>query len=291
MPSRFARTLPNKRSSTTWAVVGLISVLAVLFVAYNYMSTTLSPIPQGKPIIVRPGASSIPDNLMRATVISTNGLIDLPNDVPFDKNAMYYSTAGLHSRPLFLLIHTDERGASSRDWHHLFEVLATQGTYYATDLINFGQSQPGPASQKRHIFTREHGEMLAQFIRTVFLKDESIILVVKGKGADIALTTAHLARDYIQGLVLIAPEVSDQLVQQVNDVPVFLVWAEEDPVVKFEKAHDVEQSFHDVTTLYFDHILHPGVSLVEAHSPEKIRLDNFALSLQEWTQYLDKYRR
>ena len=158
-------------------------------------------------------------------------------------------------------------------------------------VINHGQSKPGPASQKRHIFPREHGEMLGQFIKTVFTPEESLILIVKGKAADIALITAHVARDYVKGIVLIAPDASDQLIQQVNDIPVLLVWAEEDPVVKFEKAKEVEESFHDVTPLYFNHILHPGVSLVESHNPEKVRLDQFALSLQEWGQYLDKYRR
>ena len=149
MPSPFARTLPSKKSSTTWLILGLISVAAVVLVGYNYLQG------QRKPVMAR--TSTIPQNEMRALVISSNGFVDLPNNVPYDENSMYYSTAGLQSQPLFFLvrmhvpstvptahphhlwkqIHGEGKGSSSRDWQHLFEVLATQGTYYAPDCMYY----------------------------------------------------------------------------------------------------------------------------------------------------------
>jgi hypothetical protein len=127
--------------------------------------------------------------------------------------------------------------------------------------------------------------MLSHFVQTTFPEDKLIVLA-KGRTAKIALALVALIKDRVAGIVLIAPDVSQELMSPIKEIPVLLVWSEEDPLVSFTKSKQVEEAFLHVTPLYFDHILHPGVSLLEAHNPELVKLDLFASSLQEWTQTL-----
>ena len=143
---------------------------------------------------------------------------------------------------------------------------------------------------KRVIPVEEHAESLSIFVRKMFPDRDDVILVAKGEGAEMAFSVAQQNKQRIAGFILFAPTFQSTWVESIADIPVLLVWAKQDQVVPFSGASAVERAFFDVQTLFFDSIIPEGVSKVEAHNPEKFKLEQIDIQIQDWVTYIRKYR-
>jgi len=92
----------------------------------------------------------------------------------------------------------------------------------------------------------------------------------------------------IKGLVLIAPELVNTIPKRLKEVPVFLVWGKDDPISPFSQSKEfIEHFSHPKTqTLFFEEVAGPGISKLEAHHPDRSRLEDFYLALQKWVKTL-----
>jgi len=287
MPSPFYRSLSNKNGNRNWAPFIVIGIVVILLVyLYWITNSTTEQTPQfiTKPI---PRRSA---ELVNAALVSSTGFVHIQSN-SFEEKNMFYTTAGREREPVFLMIHNDVPQGSHRDWIALFESFANQGSFFAVDLINHGKSEPGPQTMKRVMEWHEHANDLVTFTQKMFPGRNDVILVAKGDGAKMAFHLAQQEKEKIGGMILFAPIVERSRTENIEDIPVLLVWAKEDSVVPFSQSKGVENQFFDVTTLYYESILPPGVSPKEAHNPEKFKLESIDATVQEWTTYVKQYRK
>lgn len=158
-------------------------------------------------------------------------------------------------------------------------------------MINYGDSEPNPQTQKRIHLHDEQANHVIEFIQTLFPNpnNKNIILVAKDEASTIACSVASRLTSQIKGLFFIAPEYFNDMSDNIETIPMFLMWAKEDKIVPFSKASSFEKNFIDVTTFYIESILEEGVAVSEAHNPETLRGEQLAFNLEEWINIL-QYR-
>ncbi|NJN85263.1 MAG: alpha/beta fold hydrolase [Leptolyngbyaceae cyanobacterium SL_7_1] len=109
-----------------------------------------------------------------------------------------YQQAGT-SGAAIVLIHGF--GASSDHWRKTIPVLAETNRVYAIDLLGFGLSEkPSPSHTVQYTFDT-WGDQVAAFVQTVV--GQPAFLVGNSIGCIVALQTAVIAPDRIQGVVMI----------------------------------------------------------------------------------------
>jgi len=226
-------------------------------------------------------------NLKENVLVTTNGFTHIPTDVMGENNQMFYTKGG-SGFPYFFMVGDESKETNANKlWKHDFEIFNQLGSFFTVDLINYGESNPGPKTKKRHILEDEHSRFYSHFIlENLNVAEKRIILVARGKSASLTIKAASVIESKIAGIILIAPSINHELRMIIKDMPILLVWAKDDPVVPFENTNEIETECNYVTSLYFDQVVNTGVNRVLAHQPDLMRNDEFYVGIKNWIQNL-----
>lgn len=220
-------------------------------------------------------------------LVTTTGTVQIPTDILGEDNQMFFTRGG-SGFPYFFMTGDDVKDSNSvKVWKHNFEILNELGSFYAVDMINYGNSSPGPKTKKRHILEDEHAKFYSYFITNQLnIPEKRTVLIARGKSVPLTIKAASLIESKIAGIILIAPVSNHELNYKIKNIPILLVWGKDDTIVPFEKANEIENDCNYVTTLFFDQIAQPGVNRSLAHQPDLMRNVEFYNGVKNWIQNL-----
>jgi pimeloyl-ACP methyl ester carboxylesterase len=89
-------------------------------------------------------------------------------------------------------------GASIGHWRHNLEVLGTQHTVYALDMLGFGASEKAPANYSVQLWVEQVYDFWKTFIR------QPVVLIGNSTGSLISLAAAATHPDMVEGVVMMS---------------------------------------------------------------------------------------
>ncbi|MDX1616672.1 MAG: alpha/beta hydrolase, partial [Candidatus Promineifilaceae bacterium] len=176
---------------------------------------------------------------------------------------LYGREAGPDDGPLVLGVH----GWSQRNgWHTWAPLLAPLGEAgfraVSVDMPGWGQSEPWSSGR---ISPSEGAAVVLAILSS--LQRDRVAIMGKSWGGGVALEAALEHESAVVGLILSAPAFGDESRLAQIQQPVLLVWAEDDPVIPFDRSHSMLREL-------------PNAKLVSypsgGHSAGPNNADNFA---------------
>jgi pimeloyl-ACP methyl ester carboxylesterase len=201
-------------------------------------------------------------------------------------------------RTVFLLVHgASKEHQNARHWEPHLSFFSGLGQVYAVDMLGHGESRPG-SNDKEKIGTPEQLDALEKLIKQeIGLSDAEghskklqLILIGRSYGGGVVLKLAKRLGGHqkVQGLVLIAPAVQDELVrdlpQDVLNIPTLFFWAKDDPFIAYTRYEGVcKNAFTRSSLQLWDQVAPPHESW-RGHTPELVKVEEFQTKLRSWLQ-------
>lgn len=188
----------------------------------------------------------------------------------------------------FVLLHGgSKRSQNAGHWtpftselHPETAVFRKNGAFLALDAPGHGKTA-GHGNIPHEVMTDILGRALA-------ISSEPVVAVGRSWGGGVTVDTlaklSSTARSsHICAVILIAPATGVGSLNRINadfreKTPLLLVWQKDDNVIPFSRHEGVENSFKQVTTMYFDPM--PAGEGVSPHTPELNRPAEFAAGVE-----------
>eukprot|EP01118_Nematostelium_gracile_P013242 TRINITY_DN4979_c0_g1_i1.p1 TRINITY_DN4979_c0_g1~~TRINITY_DN4979_c0_g1_i1.p1 ORF type:complete len:246 (-),score=53.61 TRINITY_DN4979_c0_g1_i1:33-770(-) len=211
--------------------------------------------------------------------------------------SMHYLTNNLPSnhQTSILLIHGGDRKVqNSKVWSMHESWLDRSAQYFAVDLLGHGNSTI--QNEKPSYSVQEQADSLSQLIKQKIAPENNLIILGRSYGGRVGLELASLIKKEsvhpkLNGLVFIAPSIDDAMLKNVDSsilkLPSLFIWAEDDPIVPFQRSNSIVPKFENSRLVPFGKLLKEGMEKWRAHVPENEKPEKFQ---DEVSSFLSKLK-